>query len=156
LSLLAALAAGLGAALVALLVLPRKLLQKAQDRLAKETLAREPGAWKLLTRADVSVGRYRRLPGILGLREGSVEFRGLYGESVMVATDRIRKIATGPRLSTGRLLFRMEALRITPASGEEVEFVLTLPASEAWRSHLGLWAARERQADADRVVPGKS
>jgi len=148
-------AAGAAAALAAFLVVPRLLLRRAQDRLAREALAREPDAWKLLTRADLSVGRYRRLPGVLGLKEGSLEFTGLYGESVLVATDRIRKIATGPRLSTGRLLFRMEALRISTA-GEDVEFVLTLPASEAWRSHLGLWAARQRQADADRVSPGKN
>jgi hypothetical protein len=156
LSLLLGVAAGAAALLAALLVIPRLLLQKAQDRLAAETIAREPDAWKLLTRADLSVGRYRRLPGILGLKEGSLEFTGLYGESVLVATDRIRKIATGPRLSTGRLLFRMEALRIARTGEEEVEFVLTRPASEAWRSHLGLWAARERQADADRVTPGRS
>ena len=155
-SLLVGVAAGAAALLAAFLIIPRLLLQKAQDRLAAVTIAREPGEWKLLTRADLSVGRYRRLPGILGLKEGSVEFRGLYGESVLVATDRIRKIATGPRLSTGRLLFRMETLRITRAGEDEVEFVLTPPASEAWRSHLGLWAARERQADADRVTPGRS
>jgi hypothetical protein len=155
LSLLPGLAAGTAAALLALLVVPRLLLQRAQDRLAREAIAREPGGWKLLTRADLAVGRYRRLPGILGLKEGSLEFTGLYGESVMVATDRIRKIATGSRLSTGRLLYRMEALRITRAGEEEVEFVLTRPASEAWRSHLGLWASRERQADADRVTPGR-
>jgi hypothetical protein len=155
LSLLVGAVAGTAVVLAALLLVPRLLLQKAQDRLAAETLAREPGAWKLLTRADLSVGRYRRLPGILGLKEGSLEFTGLYGEAVLVATDRIRKIATGPRLSTGRLLFRMETLRITRSGEDEVEFVLTLPASEAWRSHLGLWAARQRQADADRVTPGR-
>jgi hypothetical protein len=155
LSLLVGVAAGAAALLAVLLVIPRLLLQKAQNRLAAAILAREPGAWKLLTRADLSVGRYRRLPGILGLKEGSLEFTGLYGESVLIATDRIRKVTTGPRLSTGRLLFRMEALRITRAGEEEVEFVMTLPASEAWRSHLGLWAARERQADADRVTPGR-
>lgn len=154
-SLLVGLAAGLGAALLLLLIVPRLLLKSSQDRLANEAIARERKAWKLLTRADLTVGRYRRLPGILGLKDGALEFVGLYGESVVISTDRIEKIATGPRLSSGRLLFRMEALRITRTSGEDAEFVLTLPAAEAWRSHLGLWAARERQADAERVTPGR-
>lgn len=151
----AAAGAGLGAVLLFFLLVPRILLQKAQDRLAKEAIAREPETWKLLTRADLVAGLYRRLPGILGLKEGSLEFAGLYGESVVIPTQRIRKIATGSRLASGRLLFRMEALRITRANDEDVEFVLTRPAATAWRSHLGLWAMAERQADADRVAPGR-
>jgi hypothetical protein len=155
LSLAAVAGLGLAAGVLALLVVPRLLLQKAQDRLAKEAIAREPDAWKLLTRADLVVGLYRRLPGILGLKEGSLEYAGLYGESVVVPTQRILKIATGARLASGRLLFRMEVLRITRANAQDVEFVLTLPAASAWRSHLGLWAMAERQADADRVTPGR-
>ena len=151
----AAAGVGLGAVLLFVLLVPRILLQKAQDRLATEAMAREPEAWKLLTRADLVAGFYRRLPGILGLKEGSLEFAGLYGESVVIPTQRIRKIATGSRLASGRLLFRMEALRITRADGEDFEFVLTRPAAAAWRSHLGLWAMAERQADADRVTPGR-
>ena len=146
---------GLAAGVLALLVVPRLLLQKAQDRLAKAAIAREPEAWKLLTRADLVVGFYRRLPGILGVKEGCVEFAGLYGESVVIPTVRILKIATGARLASGRLLFRMEVLRITRANAQDVEFVLTLPAASAWRSNLGLWAMAERQADADRVTPGR-
>lgn len=144
------------AAVAALAAVPRLLIRRGQDRLAKETIAREPDAWKVLTRADLTVGPYRRLPGILGLREGFLEFTGLYGESVVIATQRISKIATGARLASGRLLFRMEVLRITRAGGDELEFVLTLPAASAWRSHLGLWAMAERQADADRVTPGRT
>jgi hypothetical protein len=151
----AAAGVGLGAVLLFFLLVPRILLQKAQDRLAKEAIAREPEAWKLLTRADLVAGLYRRLPGILGLKEGSLEFAGLYGESVVIPTQRIRKIATGSRLASGRLLFRMEALRIIRADDEDFEFVLTRPAATAWRSHLGLWAMAERQADADRVAPGR-
>ena len=151
----AAAGAGLGAVLLFLLFVPRILLQKAQDRLARETIAREPEAWKLLTRADLVAGLYRRLPGILGLKEGSVEFAGLHGESVVIPTQRIGKIVTGSRLASGRLLFRMEALRITRIHDEDVEFVLTRPAATAWRSHLGLWAMAERRADADRVEPGR-
>jgi hypothetical protein len=151
---LAAVGASLAAALLALLAIPRLLLQRAQDRLAKEAMARELDVWKLLTRAELVAGRYRRLPGLLGLKDGSVEFSGLYGESILIPTARIQKIATGTRLASGRLLFRTEVLRITGSNGEDNEFVLTRPAASAWRSHLGLWAMAERQADADRVTPG--
>jgi hypothetical protein len=153
---LAAAGASLAAALLALLLIPRLLLQRAQDRLAKEAIEREPDAWKLLTRAELVKGRYRRLPGLLGLKEGSLEFSGLHGESILLPTARIQKIATGTRLASGRLLFRMEVLRVARSSGEDLEFVLTRPAASAWRSHLGLWAMAERQADADRVTPGRS
>ena len=144
------------AALLALVLVPRFLLQRAQDRLAEDAIAREPDAWKLLTRAELVTGRYRRLPGLLGLKEGSVQFSGLYGESLLVPTDRIQKIATGTRLGSGRQLLRLEVLRITKSSGEDVEIVLTRDAASAWRSHLGLWAMAERQADADRVTPGRT
>ncbi|MGH9398987.1 MAG: hypothetical protein ACRD00_01365 [Thermoanaerobaculia bacterium] len=152
---LAAAAAGLAAALLALLAIVHLLLARAQDRFARDAIAREPEAWKLLTRADLVAGRYRRLPGLLGLKEGQLEFWGLYGESILVPTSRIQKIATGSRLASGRLLWRMEVLRITRGGGDDLEFVLTRPAVFAWRSHLGLWAMAERQADADRVTPGR-
>ena len=44
---------------------------------------------------------------------------------------------------------------LTVSGGEQTEFVLTRDSATAWRSHLGLWAVKERQADADRVVPGR-
>jgi hypothetical protein len=152
---LVAAGAGLAAVLLALLVIPRLLLQRAQDRLARALIEREPNAWKLLTRAELVTGRYRRLPGLLGLKDSSLEFSGLYGESILLPTDRIQKIATGSRLASGRVLFRMEVLRIGRSSGEDVELVLTRPSASAWRSHLGLWAMAQRQADADRVTPGR-
>ncbi|MGH9369517.1 MAG: hypothetical protein ACRD3M_17820 [Thermoanaerobaculia bacterium] len=141
--------------LVFLAVLPRRLLSNAQDRLARERLERAGSGFRLLTRAELVTGRYRRLPGILGLTGDRLLFEGLFGESQELATARIRKIETGRRLSTGRVLFRLEVLRITPCAGDPMEFVLTRAAAGAWRSHLGLWAARERQADADRVAPGR-
>ena len=146
------------AALLALLFLfllvPRVLLRRAQNRLARRLLEADP-EFKLLTRAELAVSRYRRLPGVLALTEGAVEFRGLFGESIPIPTSRIAKIETGQRLSNGRRLFRLEVLRLTRASGEKLEFVLSPASAFAWRSHLGLWAVRERQADADRVVPGR-
>jgi hypothetical protein len=142
------------AALVAVLTVPRVFLRRAQDRLAKTTLAsgHDP---MLLTRAELVVGRHRRVPGVLALTAEAIRFDGLFGESAAVATSRIQKIETGQRLSSGRLLYRLEILRLTTTGEEQTEFVLTRDSAAAWRSHLGLWAVKERQADADRVVPGR-
>jgi len=143
-------------AAAALLVLPRRLLSRAQDRLAREKLARRDEGVRLLTRADLVAGRYRRLPGILGLTDDRLLFEGIFGESQELATSRIGKIETGRRLASGRTLLRLEVLRITPnAPGPPLEFVLTPAAAGAWRSHLGLWAMKERQADAEKVSPGR-
>ncbi len=141
--------------LAGLIVLPRRLLSRAQDRLARERLEKGNAPFRLLTRADLVSGRYRRLPGLLALTVDRLIFEGLFGEFLEIDTSRIRKIETGRRLASGRLLFRHEVLRISPASGDAVEFVLTAAAAAAWRSHLGLWAMKERQADADRVSPGR-
>jgi hypothetical protein len=141
------------AALVAVLTVPRIFLRRAQDRLAKEKLA--SGDPMLLTRADLVVGRHRRVPGVLGLTSDALRFDGLFEESAVMRTSEIQKIETGQRLSNGRLLLRLEVLRLTAAGGKQTEFVLTRETGAAWRSHLGLWAIKERQADADRVVPGR-
>jgi hypothetical protein len=146
---------GLAAAFLALSTIPRLLLRRAQDRLAERLLAAGAERCKLLTRAELVAGRHRRLPGVLALTEEAIEFSGLFGESVPIATGRIQKIETGSRLSSGRRLFRLEVLRVTRSSGDRQEFVLSPASASAWRSHLGLWAARERQADADRVAPGR-
>jgi hypothetical protein len=150
-------AGGAALLLAALATLPRLLLHRAQDRLARRTAAREGRELRLLTRADLVSGRYRRMPGVLALKTESLEFAGLYGDSMLLPTSRIQKIATGARLASGRTLFRAEVLRITRAQEVEVEFVLHPAAASAWRSHLGLWAAREREAQLDSpfVVPGK-
>ncbi len=142
------------AALVAVLTVPRIFLRRAQDRFAKEKLAsgRDP---MLLTRAELVVGRHRRVPGVLALTSATIRFDGLFGESAIIRTSEIQKIETGQRLASGRLLYRLEILRLTAAGGEQTEFVLTHESAAAWRSHLGLWAIKERQADADRVVPGR-
>ena len=143
------------AGVLALVLVPRFLLKSAQDRLAGATIAREGENWKLLTRADLVAGRYRRVPGVLGLTEKALQFSGLFGESVSVETSNIRQITTGTRLVSGRLLTGLEVLRISPVEGAEREFVLAPASASAWRSHLGLWAAKERQAAADRVEPGR-
>jgi hypothetical protein len=141
--------------LSALLLVPRRALTRSQDRLAQSRLEAGGPEWKLLTRADLVVSRYRRLPGILGLTEDALVFEGIFGEREVVATSRIQKIATGRRMASGRKLVRLEVLRVTRSAGDELEFVLSRASVSAWRSHLGLWAARERQADADRISPGR-
>jgi hypothetical protein len=140
---------------VLVVVLPRRMFAASQDRLAREHLEAGGRDFRLLTRAERVSGRYRRLPGILGLTEDRLVFEGLFGESEELATSRIQKIETGRKLASGRMLLRLEVLRITPSSGDPLEFVLTPAAAGAWRSHLGLWAMKERQADADRVSPGR-
>jgi hypothetical protein len=142
------------AALLAVLTVPRIFLRRAQDRLAQEKLAagHDP---LLLTRAELVVGRHRRVPGVLALTSVAIRFDGLFGESAVVPTSGIQKIETGQRLASGRLLVRLEVLRLTATGGAQTEFVLTRDSAAAWRSHLGLWAVKERQADAERVVPGR-
>jgi hypothetical protein len=142
------------AALVGLILVPRALLKNAQDRLAQAAILREGDNFKLLTKADLVTGRYRRVPGVLGLTSNALLFSGLFGESVNVPTSQIHKIATGRRLASGRKLARLEVLRITRSSGGEVEFVLSPLTAFAWRSHLGVWAVEERRAELDLVSPG--
>lgn len=142
-------------ALVGLVLVPRALVKSAQDRLAQAAILREGDNFKLLTKADLVTGRYRRIPGVLGLTPQALLFSGLFGESLTVATPRVGKIATGRKLASGRKLVRMEVLRITRSDGKDVEFLLSPLSAFAWRSHLGVWAAKERQADADRVAPGR-
>lgn len=149
-------AAGLAlAAIVLVAVVPRMLVRRSQDRLAQRLLAEEAASFRLLTRAEMVAGTYRRLPGVLALTEEAVAFRGLFGENEIVATPRIQKIATGRRMAGGRRLLRLEVLRLTRADGSEVEFVLAPDSASAWRSHLGLWAVRERAAAMDTVTPGR-
>ncbi len=149
-------AAGLAlAAIVLVAVVSRMLVRRSQDRLAQRLLAEEAASFRLLTRAEMVAGTYRRLPGVLALTEEAVAFRGLFGENEIVATPRIQKIATGRRMAGGRRLLRLEVLRLTRADGSEVEFVLAPDSASAWRSHLGLWAVRERAAAMDTVTPGR-
>ena len=151
----------LAAAAAALLVLvlfsllPGIGIRRAQDRLAERILASRKTAPALLTRAELVVGRWHRLPGVLAFADGAVSFEGVFGDAVVIPTERIGKIVTGRKLSSERVLFRLEALRITRTGGEETEFVLSPESAGAWRSHLGLWAMQERVADAEAVTPGK-
>lgn len=150
------LAAIVAAAVLLVGVVPGRLVRRAQDRLAARLLAEEPGRFRLLTRAELTAGQYRRVPGVLGLAPDAVEFRGLFGEHEVVATTRIDKIVTGRRMKSGRRLLRLEVLRITRSDGGELELVLAANSASAWRSHLGLWAVEERKAAMDTVAPGRN
>ena len=137
-------------------VVPRVLLGRAQDRLAKGLLEETGASLKLLTRAELCTGRaYRRLPGVLALTEGALVFHGVFGETETLPTARIQKIVTGSRLANGRELLGREVLRLTRSGGDELEFVLPRASASAWRSHLGLWAVEERRAAMDFVSPGR-
>lgn len=153
-TILAVLAAVAGIFALAL-AMPRVLVGRAQDRLARRLLAEDGGRFKLLTRAELARGTFRRVPGVLGLTHDALVFSGLFGEVETLSTARIQKIVTGDRLSSGRRLLRAEILRIASASGDELEFVLAVASAAAWRSHLGLWAVAERTAAMDQVSPGR-
>ena len=142
--------------MILLAVVPRRLLRRGQDRLARRLLDDPSASFRLLTRAERSTaGEYRRLPGVLGLTGDALVFFGLFGETETLATSRIQKIVTGSVLANGRRLLGREVLRLTGADGQEVEFVLERASASAWRSHLGLWAVEERRAAMDVVTPGR-
>jgi hypothetical protein len=150
-----ALAILLAGAVLLVLVLPRLLLRRAQDRLASRLLADASQPFDLLTRAELCVGPHRRLPGVLGLGGGAIVFEGLFGETTTLPTQHLQKIVTGDRLANGRRLLRLEVLRLSRSDGTEMEFVLTPASAAAWRSHLGLWAVQERKSSTDVVRPGR-
>ncbi len=147
---------GTAAAVILLAVVPRRLIVRSQDRLARRLLEDPAQSFRLLTRAERgTAGAYRRLPGVLGLTADALVFFGLFGESDSLPTARIQKIVTGTRLANGRRLLRREVLRLTRSSGDETEYVLERGSAHAWRSHLGLWAVEERRASMDVVSPGR-
>jgi hypothetical protein len=148
----------LGAAAVAaaLFLLPRLFIGMAQDRLAKTTMYRDGKSLKLLTRAELVTGRFERVPGLLAWRDDVLSFQGIEGHAVIIPPSRIQKIVTADRLSSGRLLVKLEILRLTDTDGEELEFVLERNTVDAWRRLLGEWAGRERAAALDLVTPGRS
>ncbi len=127
-------------------VVPGFLIRRGQDSLAREILARPPGAdrCELLTRAGKFVGTYRRLPGVLGLTRSKVVFENRFEPRLEIPLAEVRKISTGKLLSTGRRLFRDEVLAITDASGRLFEFQMPHASCYQWRQHLGAWGARQR------------
>jgi hypothetical protein len=150
-------AAWIGIGAVALLAIlfafPRLLILRAQDRLAKKVMFREGKSLKLLTRADLVVDRYRRIPGLLSWRDDVLAFQGIEGHEISLPPTQIQKIVTADRLAKGRLLVKLEVLRLTDSAGSELEFVLAKDTANAWRSLLGEWAGRQRTEAAARDSP---
>lgn len=147
---------GAAAIAVALFLLPKLFIGREQDRMAKKTMERDGKALKLLTRAELVTGRYERIPGLLAWRDDVLSFQGIDGHTISVPPARIQKIVTADRLASGRLLVKLEILRLTDSDGEQFEFVVARNSADAWRRLLGEWAGRERQATADGVTPGRS
>jgi hypothetical protein len=145
----------LAGVILLVVVLPRVLLRRAQDRLASRLLADASRSFDLLTRAELCVGPHRRLPGVVGLGAGAIVFESIFGDTHTLATHRLQKIVTGDRLASGRRLLRLELLRLSSSDGSDLEFVLTPASAAAWRSHLGLWAVNERKSSTDVVRPGR-
>lgn len=149
-------AIGAVALLAGLFLLPRVFISRAQDRLARDKMAREGHSLRLLTRAELVIGRYKRIPGLLSWRDDVLAFQGINGHTINIPPSRIQKIVTADRISAGRLLFRLEVLRLMDTDGQELEFVVARNTADQWRSLLGAWAGRERQtataSDAPNVV----
>jgi hypothetical protein len=147
----------LGAAVIvaAVFFVPRLLIGRAQDRLARTAMAQSGRSLKLLTRAELVIGRFERIPGLLAWRDDVLSFQGITGQAVTIPPARIQKIVTADRLG-GRLLLKLEVLRLTDTDGEELEFVVARDSADAWRRLLGEWSVRERQAAAspDLVTRG--
>ena len=147
----------LAVAAFALAFVPRRLIRRSQDRLAAEILSREgkAGALELLTPAEKFVGAYRRVPGVLGMRGGEMIFQSSFGDSWTLPMGRVRKIVSGKVLSSGRRLFRDEALTLVDAEGAVSEFQMPHASAYQWRRLLSEWAARQKASEAAVVAPGK-
>ncbi len=156
-NLIVALAAAAAAA-AALAIVPRRLIRRSQNRLAAEILSREGAreALRLLTPAEKFVGAYRRLPGVLGMREDQLVFETPFGDSWTLPMSRVRKIVSGKVLSSGRRLFRDEALALTDDGGTIAEFQMPHDSAYQWRRLLSEWAARQKASEAAVVTPGKT
>src|SRR5258708_32431589 len=85
-------------------IVPRLLIRRGQDRLAKEILDRasEPDRYELLTRAEKFAGSYRRLPGVLGMNRAAGVFERRFQPPLEIPLAGIRKLSTGKLPPTGR------------------------------------------------------
>jgi len=137
---------GASAIIAALFLVPRLLIGRAQDQLARTTMARDGKTLKLVTRAELVIGKFQRIPGLLSWRDDVLVFQGIDGHTETIPPSRINKIVTADRMGSGRLLVKLEVLRFTDSEGEELEFVVARNSADAWRKMLGDWAGRQRLA----------
>src|SRR5512142_240345 len=136
-------------------VLPPLLLRRSRDRLAAEILARAGAPPALLTPADRCVGRFRRVPGVLGLTGETIFCESRHERRTDLPLPAIRRISSGNRMTTtGRRLLRAEVLTLVGTDAETREFVMPRASVYQWRQHLGAWAAGQKAA-AEVVKPGR-
>lgn len=107
-------------------------------------MARDGKTLKLVTRAELVIGKFQRIPGLLSWRDDVLVFQGIDGHTETIPPSRINKIVTADRMGSGRLLVKLEVLRFTDSEGEELEFVVARNSADAWRKMLGEWAGRQR------------
>jgi hypothetical protein len=139
---------GAAAIIAAFFLVPRLLIGRAQDQLARTTMARDGKTLKLVTRAELVIGKFQRIPGLLSWRDDVLVFQGIDGHTETIPPSRINKIVTADRMGSGRLLVKLEVLRFTDSEGEELEFVVARNSADAWRKMLGDWAGRQKAAEA--------
>ena len=124
---------------------PPLLIRRGRDRLAADVLARGGVPPALLTPADRCVGRFRRVPGVLGLDGRAIYFESRHEGRLDVPLSGIRRISSGNRMTTtGRRLLRAEVLTLVGTDGATHEFVMPRASVYQWRQHLGSWAARQK------------
>lgn len=140
----------IAAAALAALILPPMLIRRSRDRLAAEILARPDGKPALLTPADRCLGRFRRVPGVLGLDAAAIRFESRIEAPTVLPLDRIRKISSGVRMASGRRLIRSEVLTLVDRDGTSLEFLMPRASVYQWRRHLGEWAARKKSEEQSR------
>jgi hypothetical protein len=137
-------------------IAPPLLIRRSRDRLAAEILARGGPPPSLLTPADRCVGRFRRVPGVLGLDGETIFFESRIEPRRSFPPSAIRRISSGSRMTTtGRRLLRSEVLTLVDTDGTVSEFQMPKASVYQWRRALGAWAARRKTGDADAVRPGR-
>ena len=139
----------------ALFLFPRRWIRRGQDRLAAEILGRAGarGEYLLLTPADRLTGKFRRVPGALGMTRRSLIFESRFEPPFELALSAVRKIVTGKVVSNGRRLWREEVVQLTDSSGALAEFQMSHASAWQWRQHLGVWAAGRRSAGGGVAEP---
>ncbi|HKB70037.1 MAG TPA: hypothetical protein VKH46_04285 [Thermoanaerobaculia bacterium] len=128
-------------------IAPPLLIRRSRDRLAAQILARAGPKPSLLTPADLCTGRFRRVPGVLGLEGDAIVFESRHERPLSLPLSRIRRISSGSRMTTtGRRLLRAEVLTLADSEGNVAEFLMPKASVYQWRQHLGAWAAREKKS----------
>lgn len=133
-------------AIALLASVPALLIRSGRGRLARTILARPGSRPALLTPADRCIGKFRRVPGVLGLTREAITFESRYEAVSELPLSRVKRIVSGNRMSTGRRLWRAEVLTLVDVDDRVHEFLMPRASLYQWRQHLGAWAARQKGA----------